>query len=129
MLSGWFADNIIGFLVSLVRIVARKWRARRCSGWRKTTATIVGVSWQAQSYLPRPDAEIVYTYRIDGGFYGGVDTKPFCLESSAKNYASHFAKGDDLLVRVKPGEPETSVVLDEDQVKTKESPTNSPVTR
>jgi hypothetical protein len=106
--------------------VARKWRARRYSGWRETTATIVGVSWQAQSYLPRPDAEIVYTYRIDGGFYGGVDTKPFCLKSSAKTYASHFAKGDSLIVRVKPAEPEMSVALDEDQIKINESTNQRP---
>ena len=115
------AGDIIGFLISLARIVARKWRSRRCSSWRETTATIVGVSWQAQSYLPRPDAEIVYTYRIDGGFYGGVDTKPFCLLSSAKNYANHFANRDSLIVRVKPGQAGISMVLDADQIKTNKS--------
>jgi hypothetical protein len=124
MLS-WFADNIAGFVVSLVRILLRKLRARRCTGWRETTATIVGVNWQAQSYFPRPDAEIVYTYRIDGGFYGGVDTKPFCLESSAKNYATRFAKGDNLVIRVKPGNPETSIVLDSDQIKIQEPAASS----
>ena len=118
-----FADDIIGFLVSLVRIVARKGRARRCSSWRETTATIVGVGWRAQITFPRPEADIVYVYRIDGIFYDGVDTKPFCLLSSAQNYASHFAVGDSLIVRVKPGEPETSVVLDADQIKTKKSTT------
>ena len=71
-MPGLFAGDIMGFLVSLVRIVARKGRARRCIGWRETTATIVGVSWRAQLTFPRPEAEIAYTYRIDGGFYGGV---------------------------------------------------------
>jgi hypothetical protein len=125
MFSGWFADYIMGFLVSLVRIQLRNWRARRCFGWPKVTATIVGVSWQAQYYMPRPDAEIVYTYHIDGGFYGGVDTKPFYLEGAAEKYASRFAKGDNLVIRVKPGNPETSVVLDRDQIKTEEPTTTS----
>jgi hypothetical protein len=58
-------------------------------------------------------------------FTGAVDTKPFCLQSSAKNYASHFARGDSLIVRLKPGEPGTSVVLDADQIKTNKSTTNS----
>jgi|SRR5207245_6883402 len=123
-MPGLFAGDIIGFLVSLVRIVTRKGRARRCSGWRETTATIVSVSWRAQLTFPRPEAEIAYTYRIDGGFYGGVDTKPFCFQSSAKNYASRCAQGDSLIVRVKPGEPEISIVLDADQIKTNESTTN-----
>jgi len=126
-MGGWFVDIFVGYLVSLVRIIVRTRRSRRCSSWRETTATIVGVSWQAQSWLPRPDAEIVYTYRIDGGFYGGVDRKPFYLESSAKNYASHFAKGDNLIVRVKPGQPEISMVLDEDQVRVNESTSSSRV--
>jgi hypothetical protein len=122
--GGWFADNILGFLVSLFRIAARKWRARRYKSWREVTATIVGVSWQRQSYFPHPDAQIVYTYRVDGGFYGGEDTKPFCLGSSAETYASQFARGEDLIIRVKPGQPEVSSVLDEDVIKMSESTRN-----
>ena len=119
--GGWFADNILGFLVSLIRIEARKWRARRYKSWPEVAATIAGVSWQSQSYFPRPDAQIVYTYRVAGGFYGGDDTKPFCLGSSAESYASQFAKGEDLIIRVKPGQPEVSAVLDEDVIRIKKS--------
>jgi hypothetical protein len=64
--------------------------------------------------MPRPVAEIVYTYRFDGGFYGGVDRKPFFLESSAKAYADQFTRGNTLFIRVKTGDPETSFVPDED---------------
>jgi hypothetical protein len=114
-MGGWFADIFVGYVISLFKKAARKWRARRCIGWPKTMATIAGSSCQTQSYMPRPVAEIVYTYHFDGGFYGGVDEKPFCLESSAQNCAHKFAKGDNLVVRVKPGEPEVSLVRDEDQ--------------
>jgi hypothetical protein len=74
-------------------------------------------SCQSSSYLPRPVAEIVYTYRINGGFCGGVDEKPFFFECSAKHYAEQFAQGDSLFVLVKPGEPEVSIVLDEGHVR------------
>jgi hypothetical protein len=37
---------------------------------------------------------------------------------SMKNYASHFANGDSLIVRVMPGQAEISMVLDADQIKT-----------
>lgn len=71
--------------------------------------------------MPRPVAEIVYTYHFDGGFYGGVDQKPFFLESSAKAYADQFTRGDGLIIRVKTEDPETSLVRHEDQVRTKAS--------
>ena len=120
-MGGWFADNILGFLVSLIRIASRKWRARYYKTWPEVTATIVGVRWQRQSYFRRPDAQIVYTYRIDGSLYGGEDTKPFCLGSSAESYASQFANGEDLIIRVKPHQPEVSAVLDEDITRIKKS--------
>jgi hypothetical protein len=115
--GGWFLDVFVGYFITMLRIVARIHRARKSCDWGRTTATVCGASSHSSSYLPRPAAEIVYTYRIDGGFYGGVDEKPFFLESSARDYASQFKKGDTLVVRVKPGEPETSQVRDEDQVR------------
>jgi hypothetical protein len=108
-------------LITLFRIVARTLRARRSKAWREITATVAGATCQSSSYMPRPVAEIVYTYRVDGGFYGGVDEKPFFFESSAKHYAEQFARGDSLVVRVKPGEPEVSIVPDEDQVRPNQS--------
>jgi hypothetical protein len=124
---GWYLDVLVGYLISFFRIVARKRRARRCNGWVETTATIVGISCRTTFFLPRPIAEIVYTYHIDGGFYGGVDEKPFYVESSAQKYVKQVAKGDNLVVRVKPGKPEISIVLDQDQVRPKESMTSSGV--
>ena len=111
-MGGWFADVIVGYFVTLFRIVSRIARARRSEGWPEITATVSGASCQTSFYLPRPVAEIIYTYRFDGGFYGGVDEKPFFVESSAREYARQFARGDSLVVRVKPGRPEVSIVPD-----------------
>jgi hypothetical protein len=124
-MGGWFADVIVGYFITLFRIVSRILRARRIKGWREITATVSGASCQTSSYMPRPVAEIVYTYRLDGGFYGGVDEKPFFLESSAKQYAEQLARGDSLVVRVKPGQPEVSIVRDEDQVRKNQSTTSA----
>jgi hypothetical protein len=124
---GWYLDVVVGYFMSLLRMVARRLRARRSIDWRETTATVVGASCRTTLFLPRPVAEIVYTYRIDGGFYGGVDEKPFFSESPAKQYADQFNRGGNLVVRVKPGQPEVSIVRDEDQVRPSQSTTISAI--
>jgi hypothetical protein len=127
-MGGWFVDIIVGYAITFCRIIARSHRARRSKGWCETSATVVGASCQTQAYMPRPVAEIVYTYRFDDGFYGGVDRKPFFFESSAKAYADQFIRGNTWIIRVKTGDPEISRVRDEDQVRTKASSTGAGVT-
>jgi len=124
-MAGWFADVVVGYFITLFRIVARILRGRKSKGWHEITATVSGASCQSSSYMPRPVAEIVYTYRINGGFYLGVDKKPFFFESSAKHYAERFARGDSLFVLVKPGEPELSIVPDEGNVRANQSAAQS----
>lgn len=114
-MGGWFVDVFVGYVITLCRIVARAVRARKSKTWPEVSAVVCGIRCQSQPYMPRPVAEIVYTYRFEGGFYGGVNRKPFFLEISAKAHAGQFARGDTLVIRVKPGEPETSLVRDEDQ--------------
>ncbi len=117
-MGGWFVDVIVGYFITLFRILVRIRRASKSKTWREVTAAVAGASCQTQAYAPRPVAEITYTYRIDGGFYGGVDEKPFFVDSAARDYVDQFTRGDALVVRVKPGEPEISVVRDEDQGRT-----------
>jgi hypothetical protein len=95
-MGGWFADVIVGYFITLFRILARILRARKGTAWRETTATVAGASCQTSSYLPRPVAEVVYTYHVDGDFYGGVDEKPFFFETSARDYAQRFTRGDTI---------------------------------
>jgi len=58
--------------------------------------------------------EIVYSYRFDGELYTGLQEEPVFGGSDAQ-YVEHFPKERSLVVRVKPDEPEVSVVRDEDQ--------------
>ena len=113
-MGGWFVDFIVGYFITLFRILARIRRTNRSKAWREVTATICGATCQTQSYAPRPVAEIDYTYRVEGRFYGGVDEKPFFLASDATNYAKQFTRGDRLVVRVNPSEMGTSIVTDYD---------------
>ena len=113
-MGGLFVDIIVGYVITFCRIIARSLRARRSKDWCEISATVAGASCQTQAYMPRPVAEIVYTFRFDGGFYSGVDRKPFFLESSAKAYADQFVRGNTLIIRVKTGDPEISFVRDQD---------------
>jgi Protein of unknown function (DUF3592) len=126
-MGGWFVDIVVGYLITLFRIISRSVRALRSKDWHEASAVVSGASCQSQAYMPRPVAEIVYTYRFVGGFYGGVDEKPFFLEGSAKACADQFKRGDTLIIRVKPGEPETSLVFDEDQTRVNAPPTTTSV--
>jgi uncharacterized protein DUF3592 len=57
--------------------------------------------------------EIVYSYRFEDELYTGLHEEPCFLSWS--EYMKRFAKGETFVVRVKPGEPEVSVVRDADQ--------------
>jgi hypothetical protein len=115
----------IDYSTTLFRVLARSLRVRRSRGWRETTATVAGANCRSSSSSPCAVVEIVYTYPSDEGLCGGADEKPFFLKSSAERYACQFTRGDSLVIRVKPGDTEISVVRDEDQSKVKESTTNS----
>jgi hypothetical protein len=65
-----------------------------------------------------PKAQIVYTYAFKGECYPGNYAKPFLSRSSAEDYVSQFVKESSLVVRVKPGKPERSIVLEQDQTVT-----------
>ncbi len=60
--------------------------------------------------------EFPYSYRVDGELYTGLHDEP-CFLSEA-DYMERFAKGRKFLVRVKPDQPELSVVREKDQADT-----------
>jgi hypothetical protein len=58
--------------------------------------------------------EIVYSYRYQGELYTGMHTEP-CFGSDSENMQNRFPHGRTFIVRVKPDEPEVSVLRDDDQ--------------
>ena len=104
------AHVLISYLITLMKVLKRWWRARRCDSWPRALGTIV-----TKRQAGTADAAMVYTYYAGGRFCSGTDEKPFFLESSAAKYANQFFKGSSLIVRVKPGEPTVSFIRDIDQ--------------
>jgi hypothetical protein len=108
---GWYFDVVIGYLIrTLIRMV----KARRSNAWPVNKATVTSSYCPPFSY-GGPVAEIGYTYIHEGGYYYGVHREPFLLDGSAKEYAARFLRGNGIVIRVKLGQPEISLVCDEDQ--------------
>jgi hypothetical protein len=111
MMVGWYFDIVIGFLI---RIVIRLVRARGSSTWPVEKARVSDSRCPAAPYGGAV-AEVVYTYIHEGSYFSGIHRQPFLLRGSAEDYAARFPAGSDVMRRVKRGEPEVSIVCDEDQ--------------
>ena len=103
---GWYFDIVIGFLI---RTVVRFVKLRSSEEWPVENGTICAATCPAWKY-GGPVAELGYTYIHNGEYYSGVHTKAFMLKSSAEEYVSRIHIGSQIAVRVKPTDPQTSVV-------------------
>jgi hypothetical protein len=105
-----------GIIFGLIRIViyllrsASIWLKGLGSGdWPLADAIVADDPMRVGSTI-----EIVYSYRFEGELYTGLHEEPVFAGSGAE-YTERFTKGRNFFVRVKPGEPEVSVVRDADQ--------------
>ena len=104
---GWYFDIVVGFLI---RTVVRFVKIRSSNTWPVEKGTISSATCPTAVY-GGPVAELGYTYVHKGEYYSGVHRKAFMLRDSAEDYVSHIAIGSQIAVRVKPTQPETSVVV------------------
>lgn len=110
LLGGLFLDVFLGYLF---RALANSWKCRGSGRWPSTNATVTAEPRQASGF-GGTTIEVVYSYRFEGELYTGMHGEPV-LFSSAENYMARFTAGTSFIVRVKPGEPEVSVVREIDQ--------------
>ncbi len=103
---GWYFDIVVGFLI---RTVVRFVKIRSSETWPVEKGTISSATCPAAVY-GGPVAELGYTYIHKGEYYSGVHRKAFMLRGSAEDYISRIVIGSQIAVRVKPAQPETSVV-------------------
>jgi hypothetical protein len=92
----------------LIRVLGRAFKRRRSRGWPTAKATVVSFAWRISSGCSL--AEVVYTYRFNCELYSGTNNKPFISDHSGEEYISHYPPGTEFNVRVKPEDPEVSVV-------------------
>jgi hypothetical protein len=103
---GWYFDIVVGFLI---RTVVRFFKVRTSQTWPVEKGTISSATCPLAVY-GGPVGEFGYTYIHKGEYYSGVHRKAFMLRSSAEEWVARISVGSQIAVRVKPTQPETSVV-------------------
>jgi Protein of unknown function (DUF3592) len=102
---GLFLDVFVEYLI---RVIGRAIKRRRSRGWPTVRATV------ASSKCPQSSgcnlAEVTYLYSFNGERYSGTNKKPFLRHDSAAEYIGHFVPSTEFTVRVKPDDPEVSIV-------------------
>jgi len=100
-----YVEYIFRQVVLLIRIV-------RSRNWPVMKATVTTSNCPVAGY-GCDVAEVCYKYRVDGELYTGSDRKPFIIHNSAEIFVNNSVPvGADLVVRLKPDDPSTSIVLE-----------------
>jgi hypothetical protein len=107
---GFVLDIFVEYLArQLVRLV-RSWNAR---SWKIVKARITRSAYRAGG-LGCAVADVAYTYEVNGRAYSAKNSVPFIFDMSARDYVAHYSPNTDLLTRVKPNDPNVSVVREND---------------
>src|SRR3974390_625422 len=89
--------------------VSQVWfSAIRSAKWPRAEAIVTAEPTRFTAFA-RWTVEVPYTYRVQGELYTGLHQEP-SLGGVSSAFLQRFAKGRHFVVRVKPGEPEVSVV-------------------
>jgi hypothetical protein len=108
---GWYLDIIVGYIV---RITMRTIKGRGSGRWPLQRAKSTGSNCEYSPYGGQV-AEVTYTWNRGENYFSGAHKEPFLLHRSAVEYAARFPMGGDLIIRVKPSNPEVSIIRDGDQ--------------
>ena len=81
--------------------------------WPTVVGRVYSVTATAHNHLWI--ATVQYSYSADGEYWSGSLTRTFSLERDADHYAAQHPVNSAVMVRYRPGRPEKSVVLGEDQ--------------
>jgi hypothetical protein len=113
-----FIDALFEYLLKAImyafNATARWLRACGSSRWPLANATVTAPPISSPRF-GCPRVEIVYSYRFKGELYTGIHEESFLLTDSLTDHIERFGEGRSLVVRVKPGDPEVSIVCESDQ--------------
>ena len=104
-MGGLVLDIYVEFLF---RIVARIFNRLRSRTWPVVTATVTGSCFVPAGY-GCDVAVIRYEYSAAGETYEGVYKEPFWVKTLGEEYSRQYQTDCAYPVRVKPGDPSTSV--------------------
>lgn len=104
-MAGFFLEVIVEYLI---RALGRAIKRRRSRAWPTVSATVTSSECPKNSGCNL--AEVSYLYRFNGERYAGRDKKPFWFSVNAEIYIRDFPPGTEITVRVKPKDPEVSIV-------------------
>lgn len=109
-MGGLFLDILV---VYLIRVLVRRWRQRGTSAWNLKEARIADISYRPTAW-GCSFVELIYLYNVDDKNLARMESVPFLSDSSANGYVRNHPRESSLSIRVNPGKPEVSVVVDED---------------
>ena len=108
---GFFADLYIALFI---RFVARLVRNHKSRNWPTVAATISSTDSERIGF-GCPCSQVNPTYSVAGETYTGFHVRGFIFRDSAEEYGNGFMNRGRAVVRIKPGNPECSVLRDDDQ--------------
>ena len=95
----------------LFRVSVRAVRLLRSRSWPVAVGTVLSADCPPASYGCTV-AYVHYEYPAAGGKHAAVYETPFISPNSGEDFAAKFVKTMGIKVRVKPGDPLTSVPCD-----------------
>lgn len=107
---GFFLDIYVEYFIRVFARLIQRWNAR---SWEIVTAEVTASSYR-KGGLGCAVADVGYMYKIDGEVYIGTNSVPFIIDSSAKDYIERYSPKSEMVIRVKPGKPESSLVREDD---------------
>ena len=107
---GFFIDIYVEYLVRVVVRLRQRWKAR---SWQIVTAEVSATTYRSGG-IGCAVAEVGYIDKIDGQVYTGTNSVPFIFSTAARGYIERYSPKNELLIRVKPDRPESSLVREDD---------------
>jgi hypothetical protein len=107
-----FFEFIVSCVVYVLQELVRGVKLLRSREWPIITGTVLSAECPPTIWVFCSVCTIYYAYKVRGESFGDTYNKPFFSKEAGKEYADQFIKGADLKVRVKPGDPTRSVVVE-----------------
>jgi hypothetical protein len=111
----FYIYGVVGGLTALgIRVGVKRWNESRSSAWPSSYGHIETVDAEAnEGHASGYRAVLGFSYHVEGEYYAGFYHRLFATMDKAEQFAE-MQKGREVMVRYKPGEPETPVVREAD---------------